>query len=118
MAPGQQLMWRSTETRRANRALARWILGYPEIALADADDALEHARESGHAGTLMYAQLHTSFTNILCTKYAAANAQSNSCPVGGREGRSIMEGPGNDAERLRISAVRQGLRGNPDDHLG
>src|SRR5262245_56536805 len=26
-----------------------------------------------------------------------------------------MEGPGNDAERLRISAVRQGLRGNPDD---
>jgi class 3 adenylate cyclase/predicted ATPase len=59
------------------RALARWMLGYPEIALADADDALEHARESGHAGTLMYAQLHTSFTNILCTKYAAANAQSN-----------------------------------------
>jgi class 3 adenylate cyclase/predicted ATPase len=59
------------------RALANWMLGYPETALADADDALEHARESGHAGTLMYAQLHTSFTNILCTKYAAANAQSN-----------------------------------------
>jgi predicted ATPase len=57
--------------------LAHWMLGYPETALADADDALEHARESGHAGTLMYAQLHTSFTNILCTKYAAANAQSN-----------------------------------------
>ena len=59
------------------RALAHWMLGYPETALADADDALEHARESGHAGTLMYAQLHTSFTNILCAKYAAANAQSN-----------------------------------------
>ena len=27
------------------RALARWMLSYPEIALADADDALEHARE-------------------------------------------------------------------------
>jgi len=26
---------------------------------------------------LMYAQLHTSFTNILCAKYAAANAQSH-----------------------------------------
>jgi predicted ATPase len=25
----------------------------------------------------MYAQLHTSFTNVLCAKYAAANAQSN-----------------------------------------
>src|SRR5262245_25850618 len=41
-----------------------------------------------------------------------------SCPVGGREGRSIMEGIGNDGTRLRISAVRQGLGGNPDDHLG
>ena len=59
------------------RALAQWMLGYPETALADADHALEDARESGHAGTLMYAQFHTSLTNILCAKYAAANAQSN-----------------------------------------
>src|SRR5262244_34021 len=59
------------------RALAHWMLGYPETALADADHALEDAREGGHAGTLMYAQLHTSFTNIRCAKYAAANAQSN-----------------------------------------
>ena len=59
------------------RALAHWMLGYPETALADADHALDDAREGGHAGTLMYAQLHTSFTNILCAKYAAANAQSN-----------------------------------------
>src|SRR5262245_48938357 len=59
------------------RALAHWMLGYPETALADADHALEDAREGGHAGTLMYAQLHTSFTNILSGKYAAANAQSN-----------------------------------------
>src|SRR5262245_58929711 len=59
------------------RALAQWMLGYPETALADADHALEDAREGGHAGTLMYAQFHTSFTNILCAKYAAANAQSN-----------------------------------------
>jgi class 3 adenylate cyclase/predicted ATPase len=59
------------------RALAHWMLGYPESALADADHALENAREGDHAGTLMYAQLHTSFTNILCAKYAAANEQSN-----------------------------------------
>jgi class 3 adenylate cyclase/predicted ATPase len=59
------------------RALAHWMLGYPETALADADHALKDAREGDHAGTLMYAQLHTSFTNILCAKYAAANAQSN-----------------------------------------
>jgi predicted ATPase len=59
------------------RALAHWLLGSPEAALADADHALEHAREDGHASTLMYAQLHTSFTNILSGKFAAANAQSS-----------------------------------------
>src|SRR5499427_4452620 len=59
------------------RALAHWMLGYPETALADADHALEDAREGGHAGTLMYAQLHTSFTNTLCAKYAAAVAESD-----------------------------------------
>jgi predicted ATPase len=59
------------------RALAQWMLGYPETALADADHALEYARQDGHAGTLMYAQFHTSLTNVLCAKYAAANVQSN-----------------------------------------
>ena len=59
------------------RALGHWLLGSPEAALADADHALEHAREDGHASTLMYAQLHTSFTNILSGQFAAANAQSS-----------------------------------------
>jgi class 3 adenylate cyclase/predicted ATPase len=59
------------------RALARWMLGYPEAALADVDHVLEDARDSGHAVPLMYAQFHTSLTNVLCAKYAAANAQSN-----------------------------------------
>jgi class 3 adenylate cyclase/predicted ATPase len=59
------------------RALAQWMLGYPESALADADRALENARQGGHVGTLMYAQFHTSLTNILCAKYATANTQSS-----------------------------------------
>jgi predicted ATPase len=59
------------------RALAHWMLGYPETALADADHALEAARENGQAGTLMYAQFHTSLTNVLCAKCTAANAQSD-----------------------------------------
>ena len=37
------------------RSLALWLLGYPEAALADADDALKDAREIGQAATLMYA---------------------------------------------------------------
>ena len=32
------------------RSLALWVLGYPEAALRDADDAIEYARELGHAG--------------------------------------------------------------------
>ena len=35
--------------------LALWMLGYPEAALADADQALNDAREIGQAATLMYA---------------------------------------------------------------
>jgi predicted ATPase len=58
------------------RALARWMLGYPEAALADVDHVLEDARDSGHAVPLMYAQFHTSLTNVLCAKYAEANTQS------------------------------------------
>ena len=34
------------------------MLGYPEAALADADQALKDAREIGQAVTLMYALAH------------------------------------------------------------
>jgi hypothetical protein len=37
------------------RSLALWMLGYPEAALADADQAVKDARENGQAGTLMVA---------------------------------------------------------------
>ena len=56
------------------RSLALWLLGYPDAALADADHALNDAREIGHAVTLMYALFHASFPDIRCGKYAAANA--------------------------------------------
>jgi predicted ATPase len=59
------------------RALAQWMLGYPDTALADANRALEDARAGGQAGTLMYAQFHGSLTNVLCANYEAATAQSN-----------------------------------------
>ena len=40
------------------RSLALWMLGYPEAALADADRALNDAREIGQAATLMFALFH------------------------------------------------------------
>jgi class 3 adenylate cyclase/predicted ATPase len=56
------------------RSWALWLLGYPEVALADADDALKNAREIGHAGTLMY--ILATWTHIQCGDYAIAVAQS------------------------------------------
>ena len=37
------------------RSWALWLLGYPDAALGDADQALRDAREIGHAATLMFA---------------------------------------------------------------
>jgi class 3 adenylate cyclase/predicted ATPase len=56
------------------RALARWILGYPQSALADVAQSLKDAREVGHAATLMLALALTPLTHILCGNYAVANA--------------------------------------------
>ena len=57
------------------RSWTRWLLGYPEAALADTDHALKNAREMGQSSTLIYALSHTSFTHIFCGNYAAVNAQ-------------------------------------------
>jgi class 3 adenylate cyclase/predicted ATPase len=58
-----------------HRSLARWVLGYPEAALADAEHAIKDARALGQATSLMVALPHASWTNLHCGKYAAANAQ-------------------------------------------
>jgi hypothetical protein len=56
------------------RSWALWLLGYPEVALADTDQALSDAREIGHAATLMFALFLASFTHIHCGNYATATA--------------------------------------------
>jgi predicted ATPase len=60
----------------AYRSFAFWLLGFPEAALRDADDALRNAREIGHAATLMLALFHTSLSYTLCANHAAAAAQA------------------------------------------
>jgi predicted ATPase len=59
------------------RALAQWLLGYPEAALADANQAINDARAIGQAATVMYAQAVTSFTLIHCGNYRTANEQAD-----------------------------------------
>jgi predicted ATPase/class 3 adenylate cyclase len=56
------------------RSLALWMLGYPEAAIADANHALNDAREIGQAATLMYALIQASSLHTWCGNYAAANA--------------------------------------------
>jgi predicted ATPase len=52
-----------------------WTLGYPEAALADAEQALKKAREIGQAATLMHALSHAQRTLLLCRNYEAARVQ-------------------------------------------
>ena len=59
------------------RSWTIWVLGYPEAALADADNAIKIARDIGQASTLMYALDLTAYTLIHCGNYAAASMQTN-----------------------------------------
>ena len=56
------------------RSWALWLLGYPEAALRDADDALRNAREMGQAAELMFALCFAATSNNLCGNRAAAAA--------------------------------------------
>jgi predicted ATPase len=61
------------------RSLALWMLGYPATALAEAAAAINAARETGHAPTLMFALGCPAATQICGRDYAAANAQIDQC---------------------------------------
>jgi predicted ATPase len=56
------------------RSFALWLLGHPEAALRDTDDALKNAREMGQAATLMYALARGAIPYTLCGNRAAAAA--------------------------------------------
>ena len=59
------------------RALAAWMLGYPDAALADAEHALKDAHEIDHAATSMFALSHTSLAFIHSGNRDAARALTN-----------------------------------------
>ncbi len=58
------------------RSIALWLLGYPEAALAAAEQALKDAREIGQAATLLNTLSFTSVTHTLCGNYFVATAQA------------------------------------------
>ena len=56
-----------------NRSWALWLLGYPNAAIADSNQAIKDAREIGQAASLMYALLHALTTHVLRRNYATAS---------------------------------------------
>src|SRR4029077_16225750 len=58
------------------RTWTLWLLGYPDAALEDADQAHIHADEVGLAATLMPALNNLLLTRIFCGDYAKANAEA------------------------------------------
>jgi class 3 adenylate cyclase/tetratricopeptide (TPR) repeat protein len=56
------------------RSVALWLLGYPNAAHADTDQALSRAREITPVGTLMHTLSWTIFVRVLCGHYATASA--------------------------------------------
>jgi predicted ATPase len=74
------------------RSVTMWILGYPNAAQADVNQALADAREIGQAGTLMVALCITSLAHLLCGNFSAAEAQSDEViPLAKEKGSPIWE---------------------------
>jgi predicted ATPase len=59
------------------RALALWLLVYPDTARVDANEAVRYAREIGHAATLMYALGVAPLVLVARGDYATANLLSD-----------------------------------------
>ena len=65
----------------AFRALNLWLLGYPEVAQADIDDAIKEARQTGQATNLMLALGISNYTHLLCGNDVAAKALADELVV-------------------------------------
>ena len=88
------------------RSLALWLLGYPEAALRDADDAVKYGREIGQAASVMFALFITAIVHILSGNYSLSDRTGpRTCGSWSREGRLTVEGGRNDVRRLRIGAT-------------
>ncbi len=60
----------------SNRPLALWLLGYPEAALKDANDALNHARALGQTASFLYALTRVAWIHLVIGNYKLAEVQT------------------------------------------
>jgi class 3 adenylate cyclase/tetratricopeptide (TPR) repeat protein len=59
------------------RSNARWFLGYPDAAMADANQGLNEARDFDHAGNIFQALHNAIITHFLCGNHAVVEALAN-----------------------------------------
>jgi predicted ATPase len=75
------------------RSQALWLLGYPDAALRDANDAREKAHQTSQAAALMIALNITS--PVYCGNYAAAKAQADELiALAGKKGALFWKAAG------------------------
>ena len=101
------------------RSWALWMLGYPEAALADADHALEDAREIGQAATLMYAlrsRVVDPYPTAGITRQQMREADEL-VALADEKGTSFWKALGMLGARLRIGLHRQARGCGSHDHL-
>jgi predicted ATPase len=55
------------------RSKALWLLGYPDVARSDIEQALKDARETGHPVTSMAALCEALYLHLWCGNFAEAN---------------------------------------------
>jgi predicted ATPase len=95
------------------RAMALWLLGYPEAALAVAERAVRDAREIGHAATLMFALSLTAIPLVFCGRYVTARAQLDELVALAKEkGTTFWKGFGILGQGWLLS-----LTGKPSDAI-
>jgi class 3 adenylate cyclase/predicted ATPase len=62
-----------------HRSWALWILGYPEAALADAEFAVEDARQFSQGATLVQALFLANYCHVFSGRYEVAMRQTDEC---------------------------------------
>jgi class 3 adenylate cyclase/predicted ATPase len=81
------------------RAMALWMLGYPNAALADIEQALTDAREIGQATTLMYALAHAAWIYLWRGNYIEVESLTERViPLAEEKGAMFWKGGGTLSE--------------------